>query len=175
MIGYIQIIWRFDDFDLPRVLFLEDEIGEDELVEIVETKSTNKVLSLSQFDPKAMFLNLYVGTLREIMGSLPVLILSISPTPIKEFEDVTDVERLHCFGRFKENVMVLDSVRILGQQCLVREEGTILYFQELTNVTGKTHSLLQLIQGIFHAFKEHVSQEDQQKSEFQALTLTWDN
>jgi hypothetical protein len=175
MTGYIQIVWCYDDFDLPRVLFLEDDIGKNDLVEIVESKSANKVLEISQFNPKAMFLSLYVGTLREIMGSLPVLILSISPTPIQQFEDVTNVERLHCFGRFKENMLVLDSVRIHGQQCLVREEGTILYFQELTDVTGKTHSLLQLIQGIFHAFKEHVSQEDHQKAEFQDLTLTWDN
>ncbi len=173
MTGYIQIIWRFDDFDLPRVLFVEDNIGEDDLVEIVESKSANKVLEISQFTPPKYLLRLYVGLLQDSIGNHPVLIISLSSDFLELFEDVLKVELLYCFGRYQDNVLIWDTIRMHAQQILLREEGTRLYFQEREEQNDLT--ILQLIHDIFQIFHQQISGEEQWKAEFKALTTTCDN
>jgi hypothetical protein len=143
------------------------EVDED-LKLILEGRSGNTVLSIEEFDPKPMYLKLYLTKSMERSDS-PTLLLILSETG-NDSED-TGLFLIHNFGKFKECHEIFDTIRVSGQRSIIAEEPSKLMFREFVmDCSRQFNSILELMQGIFNCFEYNLTAEDRKQAELQSFS-----
>ena len=168
---YVKINWRNGDHEVPRIMQLHKCIDiDDDFREILEARGNNKILSIREYKPKSKYLILSLGVANDNSGQQQTLILALSDTYNHTNENATIM--LKNFGKFEENELIFDEIRIAYNESLLKEEGDKLYFQEfMTDCRGQLNSILGLIIGLFQCSSYYLND----KTNLQALTQTNDN
>ncbi len=94
---------------------------------ILEGRSGNTVLSIEEFDPKPMYLKLYLTKSTERSDS-PTLILILSETG--NYSEEIDLFLIQNFGKFAECHEIFDTIRVFAQRSIISEEPNKLMFRE---------------------------------------------
>jgi len=163
---FVKILWQYDDYDLPRIMELQEDITNlDELKMILEAQDEgkNKVLAITNYIPQKQYLNLYIEMSAVHADHRPMLMLSLSNSRNEQLGNRW--AKIKTFGgKHEANEMIFDVIRTSTHESLVREEGTKLYFQEfITNNKGRYNSILEIISGIFQCVNFNIPEEDRLK------------
>jgi hypothetical protein len=153
----------------------DSTIEEAELIEIIQAKAKNRVISVTEYQPKPKYLTLYLGVIFNGGKYENALILTLSETSSEKFGNA--LAMIKCFGKFVENELVYDSIRCTLHGEIVKEVGeNTLYFQEFfTNCKGRYNSILEILGGIFKCFSYHVEDKTHIKAMCQRLTEVCEN
>jgi len=172
---YLRIEWEKEAGEFPRVMQLDQTIDMAELVEIIEAKAKNHVISISEYEPTEKYLLLYVGMHIGKGEFKNTLFLHLSSSCTEKYGE--SLALLKNFGKFKECDLIYDAIRCTLYEFIVREEKQhTMYFQEfITNYKGEYLSILQVIIGIFQSFSYHITDKDHKTAMFQRMTETWEN
>ncbi|MCX6244686.1 MAG: hypothetical protein NTU98_08275 [Bacteroidetes bacterium] len=160
---------------MPRIMLMDETIDLMELVEIIQAKAKNRVISITEFEPTEKYLLLYVGMDIIRGGFKNTLFLHLSNTCTEKYG--SSLALVKNFGKFRENDLIYDAIRCTLNEFIVREEGQhTMYFQEfITDSNGEYLSILKVIIGIFQSFSYHISDKDHKTAMFQRLTEFWEN
>ena len=160
---YVKILWQFDDYDLPRIMELQNDITNlDELKMILEAgaEGKNKVLTITHYTPKKQYLNLYIEMSEVHTGHRPMLMLSLSEDRNEKVG--VNWAIINAFGiKHEANEMIFDVIRTSTSthESLVKEDNTKLYYQEFTT----DNSILEIISGISRCVNFNIPEEDRIK------------
>ena len=172
---FVKITWDSDAGDLPKVMQLDNTIdNDDDLKMILQARGKNRVLKITEYTPKPLYLILYVGVIIKKHDCINTLFLHLSPTCSEEYG--TSRVMIKNFGKFTESELIFDSIRCTLHDYIVKEDDNTIYFEEfVTNSGGETISILGILLGIHQAYEYQITDKEHKKAMFQRLTEVWEN
>lgn len=173
---YVKIQWETPDYELPRLMILDEAIDNDEeLHQIIQAKAKSKLVSVTKYQPKPQYLIIYVAEETNNRRTYPVLMLHLSHTCTEKYGK--SIAMIKNFGRHLESEHIYDVIRWTMYEYILREEGEhTLYFREfIKNCKGEYFSILQLLLGIYTCFDFNIENKQYTKDMIQRLTEVWEN
>ena len=130
---FVKISWDSDAGDLPRVMQLDNTIdNDDDLKMILQARGKNRVLKITEYIPKPMYLILYVGVNVKKHDCVNTLFLHLSPTCNEKYGNSRAM--IKNFGKFTDCELIYDVIRCTLHDYIVKEEDNTVYFEEFVTI-----------------------------------------
>ncbi|MEI8045819.1 MAG: hypothetical protein WCI92_00465 [Bacteroidota bacterium] len=146
----------------------------EEMVEIMESMTPDKVKKIYPYVPKPMYLNLYGEIYFDNQIYKQRLILHLS----QKINIKTDrsLAKIKCFGKSDDTELIYESIRLTYHSVLDEENETTLYFEEFkTDNHGKPISILKILMGINQIATHYSSTVETPTTPLEQLLLdSWD-
>lgn len=170
----MRIVWEDNsDPTVPRLMEWHDSFDKQEVIQIIQGKSGNKVKKICPYVPTPQYLILFVTSLSTFDGMHEYLVLRISPN--RTIRSENPISELRCFGKFWEAESIYDYIRYT-QHDVVREVKNELFFEELEiDSRGELFSVVKGIMGIFQAVTACISDKTLLHYQMNQLMEVWEN
>jgi hypothetical protein len=146
----------------------------DEMIEIMESMTADKVKRIYPFEPKAMYLNLYAEIYFENHQHKQRLILHLSST--RNIKTDRSLAKIKCFGKSIDAEQIYESIRLTYHSISEEENENTLYFEEFRpDSNGKYYSILMIMLGIYQIATQYSSTTETPITPLEQLILdSWD-
>jgi hypothetical protein len=146
----------YDDFNVPRLMEFTDSLDIDnDLKEIIESRGGNRVLSITEYQLKPLYLFLCISFNINKVDSNPILILSLTESESPNKNDSLLI--IKDFGRYDECELVFDAIRCSHYESITMQTNNRIYFGEfIRDCKGQQVSMLNLLYEIYDCFDYHV-------------------
>ena len=128
----------------------------EEMVEIMESMTPDKVKKIYPYVPKPMYLNLFAEIYFDNQIYKQRLILHLS----EKVNIKTDrtLAKIKCFGKSNDAERIYESIRHIYNSISDEENGNTLYFEEFRpDSNGKYHSVLLIMLSIYQIATQYSS------------------